>query len=487
MQSTFACRRRGAIAVVALTLLVACGSDATTSTPTETVTLSISAPSTSLLVGETTVLRAVVSRSTGNPTVSWSSSNAAIVLVDTSGAATAVAPGVATIRAVVAGQSSSVDIAVAASAAMLAVSASYFDVCGVTTSGALYCAGRTYGNAPKAVAPALRFKNIRGFGAPETSSGFCAIASDDSAYCWGSNDFGQLGVGDTQYRDVPTPVVGGLHFKTIAPGDDITCGVTLDGKGYCWGAGSTGAIGDSQSLDRSIPTPVQLDLPLKDISTGNYAGGGKNGPNAYTCALTAGGQLYCWGGNTTGQLGDNNVPVSTIAPHAAATTVTFASLNQGNTLFACALTPDGTPYCWGNGDALQASTFCPFPGGVVHACLPIPTQIATPLRFTMLTAGSGGGVCGITMNHEVACWGVSANQRFGEAGSAACPNGCGSNPVATMTGFTTVSMSVYTACGIATNQRAYCWGDNASQQIGALAPAMTGVATLFRVPASASP
>ena len=491
MGSVVLSHRRVLTSALLLALLAACSDSSDTTTPSgDTGILSITAGSVSLLVGETTSLR--VAASAGTAKISWTSSNEAVARVDTSGAVTAIAPGIATIRATAGGKSASVDMTVSASAPMLAVSASYVDVCAITTVGALHCAGKSYGSVPVAIAPTLRFKAGRGFGAPSpdassnAENGFCAIAIDDTAYCWGSNEFGQLGVGDTQPHTAPTAVAGGLHFKTLAPGDAIACGITLDGKGYCWGAGASGAIGDSQVMDRATPTAVQLDVPLADISTGNFTGGGKNGPNGYSCALTTDGKLYCWGGNTTGQLGDNNVPSSNATPHAAATSVTFASLSQSNTLFACALTADGTPYCWGNGEPLQVQNLCAFPGGV-HACLPIPTQIATPLRFTALSAASGGGMCGVTRNREVACWGTDINDRFGSAATVPCANGCGSNPIITMAGFSTVSTSVNTTCGIAANQRAYCWGDNNYHQITPLAFGQLGVPTLFRVPASGSP
>src|SRR5512132_4088985 len=81
----------------------------------------------------------------------------------------------------------------------------------------------------------------------------CALVADGTAYCWGSNEFGQLGVADdstTCLRDsrpvacerVPVAVVGGLKFRKIRAGGSHTCGLTLDGSAYCWGDNLRGAL-----------------------------------------------------------------------------------------------------------------------------------------------------------------------------------------------------------------------------------------------------
>ncbi|OYW83945.1 hypothetical protein B7Z17_04860, partial [Candidatus Saccharibacteria bacterium 32-49-10] len=89
----------------------------------------------------------------------------------------------------------------------------------------------------------------------------CAIASDNQAYCWGDNSVGQLGNNST--TDSLTPVAvstsGVLSGKTIlslSAGGDHTCAIASDNQAYCWGSNSSGQIGDNAIANRLVPTAV---------------------------------------------------------------------------------------------------------------------------------------------------------------------------------------------------------------------------------------
>jgi alpha-tubulin suppressor-like RCC1 family protein len=84
----------------------------------------------------------------------------------------------------------------------------------------------------------------------------CALVSDGSAYCWGQNLRGQLGIGSTENRNQATAVVGGLRFSSIYAGGALTCGITTDGAQYCWGLNQDGQLGDGTRENRSAPIRV---------------------------------------------------------------------------------------------------------------------------------------------------------------------------------------------------------------------------------------
>jgi hypothetical protein len=84
----------------------------------------------------------------------------------------------------------------------------------------------------------------------------CVIVADGSAYCWGQNLRGQLGIGSTQNQNRATPVVGGLRFRSIYAGGALTCGVTTDGAEYCWGMNQDGQLGDGTRENRTSPVRV---------------------------------------------------------------------------------------------------------------------------------------------------------------------------------------------------------------------------------------
>jgi alpha-tubulin suppressor-like RCC1 family protein len=106
--------------------------------------------------------------------------------------------------------------------------------------------------APRAVADvritsgtALSFRQISG-GDRHT----CGVTVDNVAYCWGGNFFGEVGDGTTSERLVPTRVAGGLAFRVVGSNGFHTCGITTTTTGaraYCWGLNDFGQLGDGTS------------------------------------------------------------------------------------------------------------------------------------------------------------------------------------------------------------------------------------------------
>ena len=90
-------------------------------------------------------------------------------------------------------------------------------------------------------------------------------------------------------------VFGGLSFALLTAGFNHSCGLTTGGNAYCWGSNSEGQLGDGTTTDRLIPVPVTGGLIFASLVLGDR----------HSCALaTTGGGAYCWGENFFGQLGD---------------------------------------------------------------------------------------------------------------------------------------------------------------------------------------
>ena len=136
----------------------------------------------------------------------------------------------------------------------------------------------------------------------------CALTSDSSLFCWGSNANGQLGLGETTDRGAPVrvPVFGVGH---VALGYSSTCVQITDGTVRCWGANDIGQLGDGTNMGRSSPTPVPALAGLSAIVLGGSHG----------CALSPDLGVVCWGNNAQGELGDGSIanrltPVDVIWP-----------------------------------------------------------------------------------------------------------------------------------------------------------------------------
>jgi alpha-tubulin suppressor-like RCC1 family protein len=122
----------------------------------------------------------------------------------------------------------------------------------------------------------------------------CTVAFDGKVTCYGKNDNGQLGDGTTTDSSSGVTVVG-LVVKQLVSGGDSNCAISTGGATLCWGNNVDGEVGDYSYFNRLNPTPVAPTAPAF-ISLG----AGTNG----FCGITAGLDLYCWGLNIAGQLGD---------------------------------------------------------------------------------------------------------------------------------------------------------------------------------------
>jgi len=145
--------------------------------------------------------------------------------------------------------------------------------------------------------------------AKQSSAGFyhsCAIVLNDKAYCWGSNNNGQLGNGSTTSSRVPVAVnmsgvLAGKTIKQISAGGDHSCVIASDDKLYCWGFNSNGELGNNSSVSSSVPVAVNTDGVLAGKVIKQMSAGFSN-----TCAVDSGYGIYCWGYNSNGQLGNNS-------------------------------------------------------------------------------------------------------------------------------------------------------------------------------------
>jgi alpha-tubulin suppressor-like RCC1 family protein len=136
-----------------------------------------------------------------------------------------------------------------------------------------------------------------------------AIKTDGTLWCWGAGNFGQLGVNDTAFKSTPvTTILGGNNWKSVSSGREHTVSIKLDGTLWCWGRNNFGQLGVNDTTTRSTPvTTILGGTNWKSIFCGGY----------HTLAIKTDGTLWCWGRNNLGQLGFNDIitrstPVTTI-------------------------------------------------------------------------------------------------------------------------------------------------------------------------------
>jgi alpha-tubulin suppressor-like RCC1 family protein len=125
----------------------------------------------------------------------------------------------------------------------------------------------------------------------------CARLVDETLWCWGSNAQSQLGDGSQNDSNVPVWVDRlGSTVTEVSAGWHITCARKNDNSLWCWGSNDYGELGNNSTLQRTIPTAVTTSTglgPINEVSAGQY----------FTCATDIYSKTWCWGSSLTGQLG----------------------------------------------------------------------------------------------------------------------------------------------------------------------------------------
>ncbi|RKG88264.1 RTX toxin [Corallococcus sp. CA049B] len=178
----------------------------------------------------------------------------------------------------------------------------------------------------------------------------CALLSNDKMLCWGFNNYGQLGqihfndIGDNELPNSQTPFEPAGPVSQISAGGTHTCALLKTGTVRCWGLNSSGQLGTGQALNYSL---------LRDsgsIDLGTSALQISTGSN-HTCALLSTGSVRCWGANASGQLGYGNTALrSTPGPAVDLDGATAYQVTASSGAHTCALLSTGKARCWGQGN-----------------------------------------------------------------------------------------------------------------------------------------
>jgi len=282
----------------------------------------------------------------------------------------------------------------------------------------------------------------------------CVVRSGGVGYCWGLNNFGQLGDGTTASRNAPVEVQGDLDFVSLAPGVYHTCGLIETGEGYCWGVGSFGRLGSGDETQSPTPVAVAGEHTFASISAGQDHG----------CAVeVASRDAYCWGRNQDGQRGDGTTSTSMTPVAVAGSSLLGFDVVTAGRQHTCAIGTDANAYCWGLNNQGQL-------GDGTTASRYVPTLVSEDLAFRQLAANDDNvdvrldHTCGVTDSDEVYCWGRNNWGQLGRGttgGQSAEPE-----PVFGGLEFVSVSGGADHTCGVTTAGEAYCWGRNLFGQLG---------------------
>jgi alpha-tubulin suppressor-like RCC1 family protein len=279
----------------------------------------------------------------------------------------------------------------------------------------------------------------------------CAVGVDGKAWCWGPNDYAQLGTGDTAPGYVPRVAAEGRSFHkiSVSTGGAFACGIATDGRAYCWGNQEGGRLGDGVTGPPgqfvTAPVPVSGGRTFIDIATGGD----------HACAIATGGAAYCWGHNEQGQHGTGNFANSAV-PVAVTGGLSFTSITT-HQMVTCAIAAGGAGYCWGYGEAGNLGTGS-------RSSTNVPVQIKGGLSFSSLRLG-GWTACGVTTIGDGYCWGFNGSGELG-IGSKTPAEALEPLKVAGGHAWKSISPGVSVTCGVTTQGGGFCWGGNTMGERG---------------------
>lgn len=366
-----------------------------------------------------------------------------------------------------------------------------YGLCGLTASGGLLCSGSYPGDgnsfADLPVAPTGMTAGV--IAADRNYSHVCAVKTDGSVWCWG---YAWYGLGDTAITQESLSPIEVLPASFQAAGVSLStnhaCVWSQGGEVRCWGANYWGQVGAGAGTTGSI-----INIPTTVFGVANVV---QVDASAYdhTCAVTAGGSVYCWGQNDYSQLGDNtyantespvlasnfsSINVSSVATGHQTTCVQSQSgwitCNGANYVgqigasgslqadngqvamgedFACALI-DGMAYCWGNNSLGQLGIGQP---GSEYW----PQALAESDFISAPHAGWQDG-CGVRAGGDARCWG------YGYSGSGE------PGPFDPLQHYSVLGLGGDAAfmapgsfhhCAMRTDHAVLCWGGNWWGQVG---------------------
>lgn len=231
-------------------------------------------------------------------------------------------------------------------------------------------------------------------------------------------------------------------WSKVSAGQAHACGTDSGGGLWCWGANTSGQLGDGSTISRQTPLKI-------GTATWSQIAAGTN----HTCAIQASpssGSLWCWGSNNFGQLGDNSLTQRLAPVREAASATDWALVTVGED-FTCGSRTSGI-YCWGDNSYDSVGKV----GQLSYSSM----QLVAAGTFNTLSSGKRH-TCALASN-SLYCWGLNSTGQLGQGGTSSY-----GTPQLMAGSWSKVSAGgAHTCAKSVSDSRLYCWGKNNTGQMG---------------------
>lgn len=278
----------------------------------------------------------------------------------------------------------------------------------------------------------------------------CAVGVAGGVKCWGANGAGQLGDNTTTQRLTPLNVQGLGDVVAVAAGADHSCALTQAGAVRCWGANSSGQLGNGSTQGQLTPVAVQgLASGVVAIAAGS----------AFSCALTQGGGVKCWGANGSGQLGVDGPTNSTTPGDVDGLGTGVIAIAAGHS-HACAVTQGGGVKCWGLNSDRQLG------GSSAAEDVPTPADVMGLTSAVTSVAAGQNHTCALGQGGGVVCWGSNTRGQLGDSSTGDFPRATPVPVTGLGSGVAMIATGASHSCARTVAGGLKCWGSNRARQLG---------------------
>jgi len=328
----------------------------------------------------------------------------------------------------------------------------YTNACGIRNDNSLWCWGNDpatntslqYGDTPQQIGTATDWQAIS-----VSADAILGLRAGGSAYAWGYNGTGQLGLAPARYIVDPVPLGGPVTgWSAVTSGIAHSCGIA-GGRAYCWGEIGDGALGNGASTTLYAPTKIGSD------SWTALAGG----PGL--CGLRSDAALMCWGYADAIGIEATGIGFGSIDPVWAPTrlgTDTWSAVASSSSVFgisaSCAIR-GGKPYCWGDNSSGEL--------GIGNTTTPqlSPVAVNVPPGTQWTEIAISDHACAINSDATLWCWGANDTGQLGTGTTSNAPTTAPSSPLAGAWLHVAVVQHGFPGsmtCGIKADHTMWCWG-----------------------------